>query len=105
MGCGPGGRGFGFLGGGGDGDLVAEGLQAAEVGAGFAVAVGLPLVPVESEVGEPGLGVAQQVPDDDQDRASDGASGAGAAEFAGQAAEPLAEECLGAGGAGRGLGA
>ena len=70
-----------------------------------AVAVGVSVVPVGAEVGEPGFGVGEEVPDDDEDRSSDGAPGPGAAEAAGQAADPFAEEGVGAGGAGGGLGA
>ena len=55
------------LGGGGDGDLEAEGLELAEVGADLAVAVGPGVVPAGAEVGEPGRGVGGQVPDDDED--------------------------------------
>ena len=51
------------------------------------------------------VGVGEQVPDDDEDGAGDGALGPVAAEAPGQAAEPLAEEGVGAGGAGGGLGA
>ena len=49
--------GFRVLGGGGDGDVEAEGLELAQVGADRAVAVGLALVPVGAEVGEAGFGV------------------------------------------------
>jgi hypothetical protein len=58
------------LGGRGDGDVEAEGLEAAEVGAGLAVAVGFALVPVGAEVGVSGPGVAEQVPDDECDTRS-----------------------------------
>jgi hypothetical protein len=94
------------LGGGrGEGDVEAEGLEAAEAVAGLAVAVGFSFVPVGAEVGEPGFGAGGQVPDDDEDGAADGALGPVAAEAPGQAAEPLAGEGLGAGGAVGGLGA
>jgi hypothetical protein len=55
------------LGGGGDGDVEAEGLELAEVGLDLAVAVGFAVVPVGAEVGVSGFGVAEEVPDDDED--------------------------------------
>ena len=97
--------GFRVLGGRGDGDVEAEGLELAEVGADLAVAVGLAIVPAGAEVAEPGAGVGQQVPDDDEDGPADRALGADAADAAGEAAEPLAGEGTGAGRAGRCLGA
>jgi hypothetical protein len=57
-----------------------------------AVAVGFPGVPVGAEIAVAGLGVGEEVPDDDEDGAGDGASGPAAADAAGQAAEPFAEE-------------
>jgi hypothetical protein len=63
------------LGGRGYGDVEVEGLELAEVGADLAVAVGLAFVPVGAEVGEPCFGVGEQVPDDDEDGARDGALG------------------------------
>src|SRR5579872_3632594 len=96
---------FGVLGGGGDGDVEAEGVELAEVGADLAVAVGFAFVPVGAEVGEPGFRVGKQVPDDGQDGAADGAFGPVPAQAPRQAAEPFAEEGLGAGGAVGGLGA
>ena len=61
--------------GGGDGDVESEGVELAEVGADLAVAVGFAFVPVGAEVGEPGFGAGEQVPDDGQDGAGDGAFG------------------------------
>jgi hypothetical protein len=101
VGCGPGRRGSGVLGGWGDGDVEAEGAELAQVGADLAVAVGCAFVPVGSEVDEPGFGAGEQVPDDDEDGAGDGAFGPVPA----QAAEPCAEERFGACGAVGGLGA
>jgi hypothetical protein len=69
------------------------------------VLVGLAGVVVRSEVGEPRFGVLEQVPDDDEDGAADGAAGPGAAAASGDAAEPLAEEGVGLAGAVGGLGA
>ena len=54
-------RGFGVLG-GGDGVVEAEGRELAQVGSDLAVAVGFALVPVGAEVGDPGVGVGEQVP-------------------------------------------
>src|SRR5256885_13860920 len=59
----------------GDDDVVAEGFEVAPGVAGLAAAVGVPGVPVGSEVAEAGGGVVQQVPDDDQDGAAHGAAG------------------------------
>src|SRR5690242_5935147 len=93
------------LGGGGYGDLEPEGLELAEAGADFAVAVCFAVVPAGAEVGEPGSGIGEQMPDDDEDGAGDGALGPVPAEAPGQAAESFAEEGSGAGGAVGGLGA
>ena len=71
------------------------------MGADLAVSVGFAVVPVGTEVGEPGFGAGEQVPDDDEDGAGDGAFGPVPA----QAAEPCAEERFGACGAVGGLGA
>jgi hypothetical protein len=48
----------------GDDDVVAEGLELSSGVAGFAAAVGVPGVPVRSEVAVAGRGVVEQVPDD-----------------------------------------
>jgi hypothetical protein len=88
-----------------DGDFEAEGLELVEVAADLAVAVAVEFVPVGAEVGEAGFGVVEEVPDDDEDGAGDGAPGPERADAAGQAALPFAEEGGGAGGAGGGLGA
>src|SRR5580704_6050741 len=103
LGNGPGRRDSGLCG-GGDGDVESEGVELAEVGADLAVAVGFAVVPVGAEVGEPGFGVGEQVPDDDEDGAGDGAFGPVPAEALAEAAEPFAEEGAGAGGAVGGLG-
>ena len=70
-----------------------------QVSANFAVAVGFALVPVGAEVGEPGGGVVEQVPDDDEDPLGDGALGLVPAEAPGQAADSFAEEGVSADGA------
>jgi hypothetical protein len=62
VGRGPGERGVWVLGGGCDGDVEAEGLELAEVGADLAVVVALAGVPVGAEVAEPGRGVSEEVP-------------------------------------------
>jgi hypothetical protein len=54
----------------GDDDVVAEGLEQASGVAGLAAAVGVPDMPVGAEVGVPGGGVVQQVPDDECDTRS-----------------------------------
>jgi hypothetical protein len=105
VGCGPGQRGLGLGDCLGEGDVETEGLEVAEVGADLAVAVGLALVPPGAEVAEPGAGVGQQVPDDDEDGPADRALSADAPDAPGQAAEPLAEEGVRAGRAQGGLGA
>src|SRR5690348_9147599 len=82
----------------GDDDVVAEGLELAAGVAGLAAAVGVPGVPVGSEVAVAGGGVVEQVPDDDQDGPAHGAAGLlppAAAGTGGKAAEPLAEEGVG----------
>src|SRR5689334_21259183 len=79
----------------GDDDVVAEGLELASGVAGLAAAVGVPGVPVGSEVAVAGGGVVQQVPDDDEDGPAHGAAGLlppAPAGTGGQAAEPLAQE-------------
>ncbi len=52
---------------GGDGDVEAERLYLPDVVAELAAGVGAGLVVAAAEVGEPGLGVTEQVADDDQD--------------------------------------
>ena len=96
---------FGLDGGLADLDVEAEGLELAEVGADLAVAVARAGVPVGSEVGEPGFGAGEQVPDDDEDGPAGGVPCPVAADASGQAAEPLAEEGAGGRGAGGCLGA
>src|SRR5207302_10323144 len=79
-------------GGGGEGDGVAECLELADVVAdplSFADAAG---VVVFAEVGEAGVGVGEQVPDDDQDGPGDGDLGFGLAASPGEAVVALAEE-------------
>src|SRR5712691_4342183 len=79
----------------GDDDVVAEGLKLAAGVAGLAAAVGVPGVPIRSEVAVAGGGVVQQVPDDDEDGPAHGAAGLlppASARAGGQAAEALAQE-------------
>jgi hypothetical protein len=57
-------------GGGLDGDFVAEGLQLADVAALAAFGVDAGGVEPWPEVGEPGAGVREQVPGDDEDGAA-----------------------------------
>ena len=63
--------GFRVLGGLGEGDVEAEGLDLADVVAELAAGVGAGLVVAVAEVGVAGFGVAEQVPGDDQDGAGD----------------------------------
>src|SRR4029077_913755 len=81
----------------GQGDVEAERLDLPEVVAELAVGVGAGLVVAGAEVGEPGGGVGEQVPDDDQDGAGHGDLGLGLAAPAGDPAVALAEEGGGAG--------
>jgi hypothetical protein len=74
------------------------------VAAELLVLVHLAGVVVEAEVGEPGGGVAQEVPDDDDDGSGDGDEDAGFASAAGDEDAALAKERMGAGGAAGGLG-
>ena len=71
------------LGGGfGDGDVAVwvEGTELVQEASGPAVGVGLAGVPAGTEVGVAGFGAGEEVPDDDEDGTSDGASGLAAAE-------------------------
>src|SRR4029077_12284184 len=79
---GPGQEGYG-LSGLGDGDGEAERLDLLDVVADFAVGVGAGLVAAGAEVGEPGGGVGEQVPDYGHDGAGDGDLGFGLAAAAG----------------------
>src|SRR5215469_16226560 len=99
---GPGQKRYG-LPGFGEGDGEAERLDLPDVVAELAVGVGAGLVVAGAEVGEPGGGVGEQVPDDDQDGAGDGDLGLGFAAAAGDPVVPLAEEGGGARGADGGL--
>jgi len=67
------------------------------------VLVGAGLVVAGAEVGVPGGGVGEQVPDDDQDGAGHGDLGFGLAAAAGDPVVALAQEGGGAGGADGGL--
>src|SRR5215472_11707443 len=94
---GPGRGGYG-LGGLGDGYWMAkERFDLPEVVSDLAVLVGAGGVVAVAEVGEPGLGAGQQVPDDDQDGTGDGDLGLGLAAAAGDPVVALAEEGRGAG--------
>ena len=83
------GRGF-------EGDLVAEGLEFADVVAHLAVEVDPEVVVVGSEVAELGVVVAEQVPGDDEDRSADRDDGSFLAAPTGDPAVPLAQEGIGA---------
>ena len=70
----------------GQGDGEAERLDLPDVVAELAVDIGAGLVVAVAEVGVPGGGIGQQVPDDDQDGAGDGDLGLGLAAAAGESA-------------------
>jgi hypothetical protein len=74
-----------------DGDLVSESFELADVVAGFACFVDPVLVVAGAEVGVPGAGFVEEVPDDDKDGAGDGDLGFGGTAAAGDAGVPLAE--------------
>src|SRR3954454_2333391 len=84
-------------------DLVAEGVQGADVVADGALGAAAGVVVVGSEFGEGGLLVAEQVPDDGEDGAADGDDGFLLPAASGDASVAFAEECVGAGGAGGGF--
>src|SRR6516164_6520994 len=88
----------------GDGYRVAkERFDLPDVVLDLLVFVGAGLVVAVAEVGEPGLGAGEQVPDDDQDGTGDGDLGLGLAAAAGDPVVALAEESGGRGGADGGL--
>src|SRR4029077_16559144 len=60
-----------LLGGGFEGDVVAECFESSDVAAFLGGGRDSSVVVVGSEVVEPGVGVGQEVPDHDQDGASD----------------------------------
>src|SRR4030095_10744947 len=82
-------------GGGFQGDLVAEGLQLADVVALGALRVDPGVVEAGTEVVIAGLGIGQQVPDDDQDGAAHRHDGLLGASSAGDAPVALPEEGCG----------
>src|SRR3954454_15150136 len=87
-----------------EGDLVAEGLELLKVAALLAVGAGPVVVELGSEVVEPSLGIRQQVPHDDQDRAADHDDGLLSPTASGDASIAFAEEGVGLGGGHGGLG-
>src|SRR5215216_53540 len=94
---------MGWSGGGFEGDPVAEGFQLADVVALDALGVDAGVVEAGAQVLEPGGGVGQQVPDDDQDGAADRHDGLlGAAAF-GQAPVAFSQEGVGPAGGHGGL--
>src|SRR5215213_6316139 len=82
-------------GGGLEGDLVAEGLQLADVVALGAVGVDAGVVEAGAEVTEAGVGVDQQVPDNDQDGPADRHDRLVGAASAGDAPVALPKEGIG----------
>lgn len=83
-------------GGGFEGDLVAEGLEFADVVMLLAVEVDPGVVVVGSEVAKVGVVVAEQVPGDDQDGSADRDNGSFLAASTRDPAVPLAQEGIGA---------
>jgi hypothetical protein len=81
-----------------DSDLVAEGLQAADVVADGALGAAAVVVEVRPEIGEGGVLGGQQLPDDDQDGPADRDDGFLLASASGDPAVALAEERVRAGG-------
>src|SRR5262249_61126260 len=75
-----------------------EGLEVADVVAFGAVGAGVRVVVAWAEVVEAGVVIGQEVPDDDEDRASDGDDGFLVAAAAGDAVVALAQEGVGAAG-------
>ncbi len=87
----------------GEGDGVAECFELSDVVAFLGLWIEVCGVVVGAEVGVGGVGVGQQVPDDDQDGASDGDDGAFVAASSGDASVALPEEGVGAAGGDGGL--
>src|SRR3954453_6265301 len=78
-----------------EGDLVAEGFELVDVGGLATLWVVAAVEEIRPEVGEVGVGIGQQEPDDDQDRAADRDEGLLAASAAGHAPGALAEGGVG----------
>ena len=78
-----------------EGDLVAEGLELADVAADGALGAAALVVVVGSEIDELGVGIGQEVPDDGQDGPSDRDDGFLLAPAAGDASVAFAEESVG----------
>ena len=91
------------LGGGFEGDLVAEGFELADVGLCAALGVGAFVVEVRAQIGEVGLGVGQEMPDDHEDGAPDGDDGLVRATAPGDAPVAFTQEGVGFPGGGRGF--
>ena len=89
-----------MLGGGFEGDAVAEGVELADVVADLAVDVDAVEVVVAAEVVEAGGGIGEEVPDDDQDGPGEGDEGFEFAAAFDDAPVPFAEEGVGFGGCG-----
>jgi len=79
-----------------EGDLVAQGLEFADVVAGPAVEVDAGFVVVGSEVDEPGVVVGEQMPDDHQDGPANGDDRPLLAAAVGDPPVPFTQECVGA---------
>ena len=92
-----------MLGGGFEGDAVAECFELADVVASFGVGVDVAVVVVGAELVEPGVGVGEKVPDDHQQRAADRDDRFVLAASAGDASVAGTEEGVGSARSGHGL--
>src|SRR5947209_14761808 len=96
--CGAGGQAAGSR-----GDVIAEGFELADVGSFLAFAVDAFVVEVWSEVDEVGVGLREQMPDDDQHGSTDGHDGCVLTAASGDAPVAFAEEGIGPAGDDGGL--
>ena len=101
--CRGAGRGKPQSGGGFEGDLVAECFELSDVVTFLAFRAGAVVVEIGTQVVEAGLGVGEQVPDDDQDGAAESDDGSFFAATSGDAPVAFAEESVGLAGGYGGL--
>jgi hypothetical protein len=97
------GRGKPRSGGGFQGDFVTQCFELADVVTFLGVRTDAGVVEVWAQVVKAGLGVREQVPDDDQDRAPEGDDRSFFAAAAGEASIALSEEGVGFAGGYRGF--
>src|SRR5205085_1869390 len=86
-----------------EGDAIAEGFELANVGSFLAFGVDAFVVEVWSEVDEVGVGLREQMPDDDQHGSTDGHDGCVLTAASGDAPVAFAEEGIGPAGDDGGL--